>query len=389
MYERKWQQRFSLFLGITLSAALGLSLIIPLFQQTPSTSANPTPLATERPEPTVPAPIADVSSITFDRTYFHPSGLFVASIPSGFSVSTETNSTGEAQATLRNPQQLSVIEMRILRPTSDNPVSSVEDLDSFFNNAWLSASWSQYTSWDETNRVTTGDRLVMDFNLVRSRQDYIARQTAFTDGTWVYSVRVVTPSNAASNLRFLLDEQLARFDVVDRFVGAPIEWNAYYDAQADYIVRYPGDWVLEDSAPGQPISITADNAALRIETFADRLPITSDLMARAFIINATEGLEIQSIQEIERAGLSGYSVSYVRQTLDGAPQSGLYNLLNGPNRTLYVANLLVTEEGSVDLNTVNEESTDVTNVLLNIVSVLDTFQAFSLEEATTVAMLNG
>ncbi|MCA9915863.1 MAG: hypothetical protein KC496_21060, partial [Anaerolineae bacterium] len=229
MTNRSAQNRASVYLGIFLAIVMGLSVVLPLISnQSLRTTVQPT----ETPAPTVPAPIEDLSTITFDQTYLHPSGLFTVAIPSGWSPVTEVNTTGEAQVTMRNPDALSIVEARILRPTSAVDLSSADGLGVIFSDNWLASSWREYSSWDETTRSVQDDQLVIDFNLTRNGQEYIARQIAYTDGTWVYVVRAVTPSNASRVLRYLLENEQASFQVVDRFLGEPIDWKTYFNNES-------------------------------------------------------------------------------------------------------------------------------------------------------------
>ena len=361
--KRKNQQLFVTFMGLLLAVAMGLSLLLPLF--TNQTLNTPQAQPTDIPVPTVPAPIEDLSIIQFNEPYLHPSGLFTSTIPTGYSPVNEFNNTGEAQVTLRNPNQLSVIEQRVLRPTEGIDLSSPDTFGDFFNDSWLGASWREYSTWEETDRRTEDDQLVIDFNLTRTRQQYIARQTVTTDGTWLYSTRVVTPSNAASNLRYLLENQAANLDIVDAFVGQPIQWRAYFDDANDFIIRYPGDWQVVDSAPGAPTSITGADAQLRVETvasdFADEDAVT------AYVEGLRSGTDVQSVETVEVDGLSGYRVAYTYTTIDGASQSGLVQILP-TDAFAYVQNLLLDNNSESDLNSVSED-----NVAYNTVQLLNSF----------------
>src|SRR5688500_17591819 len=109
MRDRSMQNRISVILGMVLVFAMAASLLLPLFSNfIPPAQVDP---GTPTPQPTVPAPVSDLNSISFAETYVHPSGLFTAAKPSGYTISNEFSTTGEAQATMRNADQLSVLEI--------------------------------------------------------------------------------------------------------------------------------------------------------------------------------------------------------------------------------------------------------------------------------------
>jgi hypothetical protein len=298
----------------------------------------------------------------------HPSGLFTAALPTGFAPQNQFSTTGEAQVSMENPEQLSVIEMRILRPTAEQSIETADDLNSIFNDAWLRQSWREYGSWDIDARRVDDNRLVMDFTLTQRGQNYIARQIAFADDTWVYTARVVTPANASEYLRHVLENQVESFQPIERYVGTALEWDGYYDSIAQHLIRYPGSWNVADSAPGAPASITGPGVEMRVETANNT--IESEDAAEAFVAGLRAGTEVVSVQPIEQYGTPGYSVAYQRTTLDGATRSGLVYLLQGAEQT-HVASLLLTDVGAVDLN-----ADDVAETYAGTLGTLDTFSLF-------------
>jgi hypothetical protein len=367
MRDRSMQNRVSAVLGLLLVFAMGSSLILPLIRRiNPATQTDP---ATPTPQPTVPAPVSDLSTISFTEPYIHPSGLFTAAKPSGYSISNEFSTTGEAQATMRNADQLSVLEIRVTRPTSEQDITTMDGVSGIFNDEWLTSSWREYSTWDETERRTEGDSVIIDFNLSRSGQDYIARQQSFTDGTWVYSVRVVTPSNAAEMLRYVLENEVNSFQPVAQYTGLPMEWNAYYDTVNQYVIRYPGTWLLEDSAPGAPASIDGINVALRVETL-DTL-LDSEEAASGYVLGLHSGIEVLSVEPVEQFGASGFNVAYKQTTLDGDSESGLVTILN--DEVSHVANVLLTDVADTDLNTVDTSAADTPQNIVEAVNALATF----------------
>lgn len=344
--RRRNQQRITVFIGTFLAVIMGLSLLLPLLQSNVAV-APPSVDPTATPRPTLPPPIADFSSISFDETYLHPSGLFTAAQPSGWVPTRETNSTGEALVTLNNAEQLSVVEMRILRPVGEGPYDTTEAIDAIFDDAWLRSSWSSYTRWDESVRTIEDEQHIMDFTLSRANQDFIARQIATTDGTWVYITRVVTPTNASDMLQFVLNSQVETFDPIERFVGERMEWDAAFDAVNQTIIRYPGDWTIADSAPGAPTSISGAWGQLRVETIDEALADAD--AASAYVEGLRSGTEVLSVVDVEQMGQTGFRVAYQRETLDGTTESGAVTVLQGDEAS-YVANLLLGDPVAVDLN---------------------------------------
>lgn len=347
MSDRTMQRRFTFIFGIVLAVAMGASLILPLLTQNINTAPTTPPTAV--PEPTVPAP-PDPANINYDQTYLHPSGLFTAPIPSGWTPSSNINTTAEAQVTMRNTDQQSVVEMRLIEPPEG--VTSADNLSALFDDAWLRASWREYSSWEEDAREVRDDRLILDFTLRRGAQEYIARQVAYTDGEWVYTVRVVTPPNASAALVTILDELASRFDAVDVFGQTPVEWSSYWDSETQHIIRYPGTWALTDAAPGLPASIEGSGVTLRVETQSGN--VADEAAAEAWVNAWRADADIVSVEATEQGGLQGFRVAYSLPSFDGPDQSGAAVLLNGADDTLHVANLRLDEAG-VDLNAAPED----------------------------------
>lgn len=353
---------------------MGASLLLPLFPTTPT--GAPPPEETAVPTPTQPAPIP-TTDIDFNTGYIHPSGLFTATIPDGWDAQNQFSTTGEAQVTFNNPDALSVIEMRVIRPVAGVTLDP-EGLSNFFGDAWLRSSWNQYSSWREATRDVQEDRVVIDFNLQRAQQSYIARQIAFSDETWIYVVRVVTPSNASEMLRYVLSNQVENFSPIERYIGAPLEWNGYFDEQTNYLIRFPNGWQVTDSGVGVPTSISGENARLRVETQEGTVDSLDD--AEALVADLRSTIAVQTSEDVTQYGLSGYRVAYTIETIDGSAQSGIVQILNDDG-TAYIANLLLEDSGATNLLELGE---DADPRLTNAVAALDSFSRLpELEIAST------
>ena len=359
-------KRFTYVFGILMIGIMGLSLILPAISrnlpQTTAQETQPTAL------PTFPPPLQP-AQILFDKTYLHPSGLFTVADPDGWTPSQPLTSSQNVRAVFSNSQTQSVIQVDVDQASlSDGQQLTLDDVNARYDDAWMSSSWRSYTTWHESNRERTADdRLVIDFELGLNGQGYVARQEAWTDGQWIYSVRVVTPENATDMLLYLLDQVAASLKPRKDMAGTPFNWNAYFDQQDTHIIRYPATWTLEDSAPGRPTSISGQsNTALRLETESDTVIDSADA-ARSWVEKLREGTTVLSVEPVDREGGTGYSVAYAFKTVDGDPESGLAVLLNGPDDKLHVANLRFLAN-NVDLNTPEPDSS-----YSDLVSVMDSF----------------
>lgn len=360
-----WTKNFTYVFGIVLSLAMVASLILPLLSQ--NVTQNPQAEAiepTEVPLPTLPPP-PDTAQINFDRTYLHPSGLLTVGVPTGWSPSVQSNTENEVRASFGNSDALSVIEARVVEPEEE--VTDGESLSGFFTDTWLGQTWRDYQSWEETNRdVTDEGHVVIDFNLTRSRANYIARQESWVEDGEIYMVRVVTAENAPEELKFLLDGMIQNVDLVDTYAGTSLAWNGYFDNTDKHLIRYPETWQVTDSAEGLPATISGDDVTMVVETVD--VALDSEDEAIDWIENWRSGVEALTVEPVEIDGVSGYEVSYKLTTLDGAPESGLAVLLNGDDNRLHVANARI---AGADVDLEGESAEDYP-----IIDVLSTFRLF-------------
>lgn len=370
MRERTWQKRMTVFLAIVLSAGMVILPMLSRFMRTSNTSSTPEP--TTIPTPTVPAP-PDTSAISFDQIHLQSTGLFTVAVPTGWTVSNEFGSNGEAQLTMQNPHALSVLEVRVLAPAEGVTLDNVNNLGKQFTKDWLSSTWRQYSTWREDTREPQGDKLVIDFSLTRSGQNYVARQIAYTDGTWIYAVRLVLPSNASEVMQYILDNEVASLKPVQAYLGEPLSWNAYYDHVNYHLIRFPGTWAVTDSANGVSASIAGDNVEMRVQTSST---IDSSDAATAYVSGLHSGTQIESVESVEQNGLSGYRVSYLIPTLDGPTQSGIVLILDDGSGMAHIANAIVTDAQNTDLDKVDLTSADTAQNIKDLRASLDTFAVF-------------
>lgn len=341
-------RRASIILGVFMAVVLVAGAILPLFTQNQPTTTQ-TIQPTDAPVPTFPSPIADFSTLAFDQNYLHPTGLFMIAQPTGFDVSQPNSSVTIAQVNMVDQAALSVIDAYVEDPGG---AITTADLDARFNETTLDQSWSRFNNWTELSRRVDGDSLVIDFEVILQNMTYVARQRVWTDGDWIYVVRVLAPENATDFLVYVLDQLSGTMQPFKVFVGTPFDWQSYYDHLLSHIIRYPSGWVVADSAPGRPASITGTSGeVLRVEAYANT-SIADEDAARAWVESQRAGATILSAAPATRDDVSGFSVAYAYRTADGAPQSGLAVLLNGEDGTLHTANLRFAAE-EVDLNAVD------------------------------------
>ncbi len=355
----KTTKGFTVVIGTIMSIAMVGSLIVPLLSRQATQAEAPSPTAI--PEPTFPPP-PDVSAIDFDDVYLHPSGLFTLRLPTGWLPTLERSGAEEVHVGLNNNDALSLIEARIM----PNPEAiAAADLSAFFSDAWLRQSWYAYPSWDETSRkITDEGRVVIDFNLTRSRVDYIARQESWIENGEIYSVRVVTPENAPEELKFLLAEVISGIERLAAYAEAPFGWSGYFDNLDKHMIRYPPNWTVTDAADGLPATMVGEDVTMVVETVDVALANESDTID--WIENWRRGVEALTVEAVEVEGAAGYEVSYRLSTVDGAPESGLALLLHGTDNRLHVANARISET-DVDLQSVTAEE-------FPLISVLDSFR---------------
>ncbi len=339
-------KRFTYVFGISMAIIMVLSLILPGISRSLQSAVTVAP-PTATPLP--PTPLPD-SAISFDKIYLHPSGLFTVAEPSGWVPSPPETTSDNVRAVFSNSGAESIVQVDVTTmPTVDNAPITLDQVNTLFSSGWLAETWKSYTSWKESNREQTDDKLVIDFELTANSKNYVARQQSWTDGDWVYSVRVVTPENATDMLLYVLNSEAASLQPHKVFAGLPFDWSAYFDPQATHIIRYPKTWTVDDTAPGQPTSISDGSmASLRVESQAGTALDTQD-SASTWVEDLRPGTQILSVEPVNRDETDGYSVAYSFKTVDGDSESGLAVLLNGPDDTLHVANLRFLAN-NVDLN---------------------------------------
>ncbi len=369
-------RRNLIIIGVVMLVAMGASTIMPLLTRNVRTQANqPEVRPTEAPIPTFPPPIQNLQAISLDQTYFHPSGLFSVAQPEGWDNVQPLTNADTARVTMTNSEALSVLEVSVVQP--ETPVTNLDELEARYTTEYLRQSWSRYQDERETARRREDDKLVIDFEMTLQRQTYVARQVSWTDGDWIYEVRVVTPENATDTLVYLLNSVVPTLRPNKQFAGTPTDWNAYHDTASEAFIRYPSDWTLEDSAEGRLASIAGSGGeTLRVETQPDTT-ITDESAAREWVEANLDGAEILSVEPVTRGENEGFSVAYTYTDFDGETNSGLAVLLNGEDNALRVANLRFPEAG-VDLNSEGGQEG-----YSHLATVMDTFMLLPVSAEAT------
>lgn len=365
-------KRALVIISILMIVAIAGSSILSLF--TNNSQVLPTVAPTEAPSPTFPVPITDFSTVKFDQDYLHPSGLFSVAQPTGWTPASPASNPNGAEITMNNANVLSVIQVSLQIATE--PIDTLEKLDALYTSATLNDSWSNYRrdaqtglNYRETGRKRENNQLALDFELKNNRQQtFLARQIAWSDGTWVYSVRVVMPENAIGALKFVIDSLIPTVKGYKAaFEGTPADWKAYFDPTSNFVIRYPSNWTLDDGGPGRPTSFSGDNAVLRVESQAG-VNVADEADARAWVEASRAGATVVSVKPVTRGDQSGFSVAYSYTDADGNPQSGLALLLNTGD-ALHIANLRITAP-DIDLN-----ADGLAEPFATLAKVLNTFQS--------------
>lgn len=342
--DRMWMKRITLIFGISMALILALTTLLSAVtpNQPRAAAPEPTPAATFPPPPAV-------ESIAFARRTLHPAGLYTLAVPDGWEIREAVNTNQGLRTVLENEALQSVIQVDVDRPpaSTEGGALTLDILDARFNQAWLGSSWLEYRNWEESERRRSADdRLIIDFTLQHGGQTFVARQQSWTDGEWIYSVRVVTPQNATAALLHLLEGTADSLRPLKELADTPFFWNAWFDGERAHFIRYPDTWRRSDSAPGRPTSISGGEASLRLESLDG--PVADEAAAAGRVLARHAGAEVLSVSALERETGPAHAVAWSGRDVDGDRHSGLDVLLNDDDGQLHVASLRF--PGLSDLN---------------------------------------
>lgn len=368
MDNRRRQRTYAIF-AIFMVVLMAMTAILPALAPNTTVQQNIEPTATIIP--TFPAPPADLSTITFDQTYLHPSALYIANYPEGWIPARPSNNGTQVQVNFENNEAQSIIEtyMEVPQPVP----ATLQEVSQRYDDTTLDAGWRRYNNWEETGREidAANNAVIIDFELELRGQTYLARHYAELRDGRIYVTRVVTPSNARGLLLDLLEKAKTAIQPVALFDGTPVEWSGYYSDVENFVIRYPNSWTLRDGAPGQPVTIEQTNqVVLRVESVDGS--VADEDAASEFVLARQPDAEVKTVQATERNGASGYEVSYTFRNLEGEPQSALTVILPDGENTLRVATVRVANQ---NFDLLNHES--------QVVAVTDAARAASTFNLTT------
>lgn len=246
---------------------ISVSLITAILPNTNSiivdtTPFTPEPARTLTPTPfLVPSPEPDGPQLTLKtEPSYQINGLFQITTPLGWDTYNSTFDTTVAMARLsfRNLERLSVIEA-LLRYGVNYPDLQAVSTE-LINDSFLINAWGDYDGFTETSRSITDDQLIINFDLVANRTEFLGRQVAWMQADWLYMIRYVVPSNYPA----LLDAVDAM--VSPTFIGYEDQrdktptYSSYMDFSQGFLVRHPA-WV-QVSGARQPISPKCKSAPI-------------------------------------------------------------------------------------------------------------------------------
>lgn len=347
MDNRRRQRTYAIF-AIFMVVLMAMTAILPAIAPNTTVQQNIEPTATIIP--TFPAPPADLSAITFDQTYLHPSALYIVNYPEDWEP--EYTNNNYRQINFKNAAVQSDIEIYVEAPQP--APATLQELSQRYDSSTLGAIWRAYRPWTETNREidAANNAVIIDFELEQRGQVFLARQYAELRDGRVFVTRVIAPSNARALLLDLLEKAKTAIQPVELFEDSPVEWNSYFSDAENFVIRHPSSWVLRDGAPGQPVTIEqSDRAVLRLESVNGA--VADEDAAREFVLARQPGAEIKTVQAAERNGASGFEVAYTFRNVEGEPQSALTVILPDGEDTLRVATVRIANQ---DLDLLDNES---------------------------------
>jgi len=350
---------------------LALLLIILAAQSTitaQSPTATPTPSRTATHTRTaVPSrtPIPPTAVVATDATYFHPSGVFSFTHPAGWNLFLEKQldpfdfyKTSIAEAIFTSSTEQSVIDVYVEKDP-ERRARTVQDLNILMESGYFFQAWAQYEGgWREIGRRVVGNRVVVDFDLVTRSTPYLARLTARFDRGWLIVTRLVVPKDNPPLLARLDELINGSFVFYYDVTSAPVLWPAIIDAAAGYLIKYPVEWKLEGQ-PGQPFvaSGTLNGKAARLTTKAEPgKTVFNTQAATAWVTAQSPSAKVLAFKPEVRGNVSGLSVAYTDKDSGGNPISKVVTLLNGPDNTLYAADLSL---ATPNLNLLNDADKNV------------------------------
>lgn len=364
--SRKRNRQRATFIGAIIGVIVILTSLISLLNPNPksgSSSSAPTTvnyLGTLTPAPTpviFPTPESN-PQLEGLPPYIHSSGYFQTFRPAGtdwiVSEGESVNASSIAKVVIQSPQRLVVIHNYI------QPGVEYESLQSFSTSyltpQHFAGAWSEYASWKETGRTITGDSVIVDFDLVAEGKRYLSRSTYRLDGSWLFVVRLVVPSNNPALLDLLQKLVVPSFVGYHDLLPLPQAWPAYIDQQLGFVLKHPAEWELVAGDRGRAVTfnIPAKQGKNTVRAWAvSQQPLGSTQEAEDWLKKDEPAVSIVGSGTLKHEMGSGYQVAYSYLDEQGDTHSGLAVLLNDAGGTLYVCLLQIDPP---DLNLVSAQN---------------------------------
>src|SRR5450432_838857 len=129
-------KRASIYLGVFMAVVMIAGVFAPLINQNAAnTAADSSTAPTDTVVPTFPPPPSNLNSISFDKVFLHPSGIFSIGQPDGWSASQPNKGATIAQINLTNTDMLSVVDAYV----DATPLTPAQ-LSGYFSEAVINAS---------------------------------------------------------------------------------------------------------------------------------------------------------------------------------------------------------------------------------------------------------
>ena len=321
------------------------------------------PILLDTPQPTkvvFPTPDSD-PRLVGELPYIHSSGFFQTFQPAGADWSFDEGEEGEpyARVVIQSGQRLAVIHNYVQKGINYDTVESLSQ--DHLNESYFATAWTDYTSWQETNRQLSQNTVTISFNLAAAGNEYLGEDITRMDTGWLYVTRLVVPANNPALLEELHNLVLPNFMGFHDLQTLPLLWPAWTDQSLGYALKHPPHWQHVAGDMGRPVTfkVASEDNALTIRVFTEPERTLDSLEAAEMWVTDTEPTAtILDSAPVERETGSGYQVAYNYTDSAGDAHSGLMVLLNNGAGTLFVASLQFEQP---DINALDAETVPPVN----------------------------
>jgi hypothetical protein len=364
--SKKRNRQRATFIGALIGLMIIFTFVISLINPglgSKSDNNAPEPVQLDTPQPTAvifPTPDSD-PHLTGELPYIHNSGFFQTFRPAGSDWTFDEGPADEpyARVVIQSGQRLAVIHNYVQQGVNYDTVETLSQ--DHLNESYFATAWTDYTSWQETNRQFSQDTVTISFNLVAAGNDYLGEDITRIDGGWLYVTRLVVPANNPALLEILHNLVLPNFIGIHDLQTLPLLWPAWIDQGLGYALKHPPHWQHVAGDMGRPVTfkITSEDNALTIRVSTE-LERTLDSLeaAETWVTDAEPTATVLDSAPVERETGSGYQVAYNYTDSAGDAHSGLMVLLNDDAGTLFVTNLQFEQP---DINALDAETVPPVN----------------------------